>query len=31
MAKINLGKVVGDDGRGIVSIIKTATQGLVDT
>ena len=31
MAKINLGKVVGEDGRGIVSIEKTSTVGLVDT
>ena len=31
MRTINLGKVVGNDGRGIVSIIKTATSGLIDT
>ena len=37
MATINLGRVVGqdgadgEDGRGIVSIEKTGTQGLVDT
>lgn len=34
MTTINLGKVVGDDGedgRGIVSIVKTGTEGLVDT
>lgn len=37
MTTINLGRVVGqngadgEDGRGIVSIEKTATQGLVDT
>ena len=34
MTTINLGRVVGEngeDGRGIVSITKTGTQGLVDT
>ncbi len=31
MASLNLGKVVGDDGRGISSITKTGTSGLVDT
>ena len=34
MTTLNLGRVVGqdgEDGRGIVSILKTATVGLVDT
>ena len=34
MSTLNLGRVVGqdgEDGRGIVSILKTATVGLVDT
>lgn len=31
MATINLGRVVGRDGRGIISILKTNTVGLVDT
>ena len=34
MTTINLGRVVGEDGedgRGIVSILKTSTSGLVDT
>lgn len=31
MSTINLGKVVGDDGRGILDIRKTATEGNIDT
>ena len=31
MVEYNLGKVVGSDGKGIESIIKTGTSGLVDT
>lgn len=31
MAKVNLGRVVGNDGRGIEKIEKTATNGLIDT
>ena len=31
MKVINLGKVVGEDGRGISKIEKTATNGLIDT
>lgn len=31
MSKINLGRVVGKDGKGIVKIEKTATNGLIDT
>lgn len=31
MAKLNLGRVVGNDGRGIEKIEKTATNGLIDT
>lgn len=31
MTEYDLGQVVGDDGKGIVSIEKTSTSGLVDT